>query len=48
FVTPDVDEALVLGDRVALLGTGEVLHVPRPRERGTADAGLRRRIIDSL
>ncbi|MGW6948834.1 ABC transporter ATP-binding protein [Streptomyces xanthophaeus] len=48
FVTHDVDEALFLGDRVALPGTGEVLRVPRPRERGTADAGLRRRIIDSL
>ncbi|MGW7369612.1 ATP-binding cassette domain-containing protein [Streptomyces sp. NPDC054841] len=33
FVTHDVDEALFLGDRVALLGTGRVLDVPRPRDR---------------
>ncbi|MGW7098800.1 ABC transporter ATP-binding protein [Streptomyces sp. NPDC054838] len=52
FVTHDVDEALLLGDRVALLGTGRVLDVPHPRERaaqhapGTAD--LRRRILESL
>ncbi|MFD3698984.1 ABC transporter ATP-binding protein [Streptomyces sp. NPDC058646] len=50
FVTHDVDEALFLGDRVALLGSGEVLRVPRPRERAAHDAhaGLRRQIIDSL
>ncbi|WP_411101422.1 ABC transporter ATP-binding protein [Streptomyces sp. cmx-4-9] len=48
FVTHDVDEALFLGDRVALLGTADVLRVPHPRTRGAVDAGLRRRIIDSL
>ncbi|WP_329380885.1 ABC transporter ATP-binding protein [Streptomyces sp. NBC_01351] len=52
FVTHDVDEALFLGDRVALPGTGEVLPVPAPRDRAadrTADhAELRRHIIDSL
>ncbi|MDQ0840392.1 ABC transporter ATP-binding protein [Streptomyces sp. V1I6] len=52
FVTHDVDEALYLGDRVALLATGQVLDVPHPRDRdaqhapGTAE--LRRRIIESL
>ncbi|WP_371617378.1 ABC transporter ATP-binding protein [Streptomyces sp. NBC_00454] len=50
FVTHDVDEALFLGDRVALLATGEVLDVPHPRTRTrTADhSALRRHIIDSL
>ncbi len=36
FVTHDVDEALFLGDRVALLGAGRLLavrDVPRPRDR---------------
>ncbi|MEU9143690.1 ABC transporter ATP-binding protein [Streptomyces sp. NPDC048349] len=52
FVTHDVDEALHLGDRVALLATGEVLDVPHPRTRdaqhdpGTAE--LRRHILESL
>ncbi|GGT96745.1 MULTISPECIES: ABC transporter ATP-binding protein [Streptomyces] len=52
FVTHDVDEALHLGDRVLLLGSGRVLDVPHPRERdarhapGTAE--LHRRILDSL
>ncbi|MFF4430575.1 ABC transporter ATP-binding protein [Streptomyces sp. NPDC001513] len=50
FVTHDVDEALFLGDRVALLGTGEVVSVPHPRDRGRAPAhaALRQQIIDSL
>ncbi|MEV8568620.1 ABC transporter ATP-binding protein [Streptomyces sp. NPDC051322] len=52
FVTHDVDEALFLGDRVALLGTGRVLDVPAPRDRGAHDAGptvaLRRTVLDSL
>ncbi|MEV7416843.1 ABC transporter ATP-binding protein [Streptomyces sp. NPDC089919] len=48
FVTHDVDEALRLGDRIALLHTGEVLDVPGPRPRDTPDAGLRHRILDSL
>ncbi|MGW1889278.1 ABC transporter ATP-binding protein [Streptomyces sp. NPDC002004] len=55
FVTHDVDEALFLGDRVALLGTGHVLavrDVPRPRERTAhgdpATVALRREILASL
>ncbi|MET9851866.1 ABC transporter ATP-binding protein [Streptomyces sp. NPDC006450] len=52
FVTHDVDEALFLGDRVALLATGELIDVPHPRERaGDRDedrSALRKRIIDSL
>ncbi|MEV6653397.1 ABC transporter ATP-binding protein [Streptomyces sp. NPDC051219] len=52
FVTHDVDEALFLGDRVALLGTGRVLAVPRPRERAAhsdpATVALRREVLDSL
>nr|WP_051836764.1 ABC transporter ATP-binding protein [Streptomyces sp. NRRL F-2580] len=50
FVTHDVDEALFVGDRVALLGTGEVVSVPHPRdrERAPARAALRQQIIDSL
>ncbi|MEW1748750.1 ABC transporter ATP-binding protein [Streptomyces angustmyceticus] len=52
FVTHDVDEALFLGDRVALLGTGRVLDVPRPRDRAAhaepATVALRREILASL
>ncbi|MFE4859118.1 ABC transporter ATP-binding protein [Streptomyces sp. NPDC056670] len=52
FVTHDVDEALHLGDRVALLATGQVLPVPHPRQRDAAGApatsALRRRILASL
>ncbi|MFJ8394763.1 ABC transporter ATP-binding protein [Streptomyces sp. NPDC094144] len=52
FVTHDVDEALFLGDRVALLSTGRVLPVPRPRERAAhtdpATAALRREVLESL
>ncbi|MFD9795930.1 ABC transporter ATP-binding protein [Streptomyces sp. NPDC059070] len=52
FVTHDVDEALFLGDRVALLGTGRVLDVPRPRERAAHDdpatTALRREVLASL
>lgn len=52
FVTHDVDEALHLGDRLVLLGTGEVLDVPHPRERDAQHAPdtaeLRRRILESL
>ncbi|MFD7258273.1 ABC transporter ATP-binding protein [Streptomyces sp. NPDC059874] len=52
FVTHDVDEALHLGDRVALLGSGRVLDVPHPRERDAQrapeTAELRRRILESL
>ncbi|MFI9770770.1 ABC transporter ATP-binding protein [Streptomyces sp. NPDC052415] len=55
FVTHDVDEALFLGDRVALLGSGRLLavrDVPRPRERAALDdparLALRRDILASL
>ncbi|MER6114414.1 ABC transporter ATP-binding protein [Streptomyces sp. NPDC001743] len=52
FVTHDVDEALFLGDRVALLSTGRVLTVPRPRERAAhadpATVALRRQVLESL
>ncbi|MFE6175491.1 ABC transporter ATP-binding protein [Streptomyces sp. NPDC056464] len=55
FVTHDVDEALFLGDRVALLGEGGltgVRTVPRPRDRGARDdpatVALRRDILDPL
>ncbi|MET9604763.1 ABC transporter ATP-binding protein [Streptomyces sp. NPDC006512] len=51
FVTHDVDEALFLGDRVALLGSGRILDVfdvPRPRDRTAADPALRRRVLASL
>ncbi|MDT0454650.1 ATP-binding cassette domain-containing protein [Streptomyces sp. DSM 41527] len=52
FVTHDVDEALFLGDRVALLGTGRVLDVPRPRDRAAhtepATVALRREVLASL
>ncbi|MGQ4376368.1 ABC transporter ATP-binding protein [Streptomyces sp. SAS_267] len=55
FVTHDVDEALFLGDRVALLGSGRLaaLHdVPCPRERAAHDdparVALRREVLSSL
>ncbi|MFI6286796.1 ABC transporter ATP-binding protein [Streptomyces sp. NPDC051018] len=52
FVTHDVDEALFLGDRLALLGTGRVLDVPRPRDRAAHAApetlALRREVLASL
>ncbi|MBP2054032.1 NitT/TauT family transport system ATP-binding protein [Streptomyces griseochromogenes] len=55
FVTHDVDEALFLGDRVALLGVGRVAavrDVPRPRDRDALDdparAALRRAVLSSL
>ncbi|KAB1990308.1 ABC transporter ATP-binding protein [Streptomyces triticiradicis] len=55
FVTHDVDEALFLGDRVALLGSGALaaLHeVPRPRDRTAHDdparVALRREVLSSL
>ncbi|MFD5515465.1 ABC transporter ATP-binding protein [Streptomyces sp. NPDC127066] len=55
FVTHDVDEALFLGDRVALLGSGRpaALHdVPRPRDRAARDdparVALRREVLSSL
>ncbi|MER6850214.1 ABC transporter ATP-binding protein [Streptomyces flaveolus] len=55
FVTHDVDEALFLGDRVALLGSGRltaVRDVPRPRDRAAHDdparVALRRDVLTSL
>ncbi|MDX3842618.1 ABC transporter ATP-binding protein [Streptomyces europaeiscabiei] len=55
FVTHDVDEALFLGDRVALLGSGRltaVRAVPRPRDRSAHDdparVALRRDVLTSL
>jgi NitT/TauT family transport system ATP-binding protein len=55
FVTHDVDEALFLGDRVALLGNGRltaVREVPRPRDRAAHDdparVALRRDVLSSL
>ncbi|MFD8636846.1 ABC transporter ATP-binding protein [Streptomyces sp. NPDC059533] len=52
FVTHDVDEALHLGDRVALLGSGRVLDVPHPRDRAAQQspdtAELRRHILETL
>ncbi|WP_328749581.1 ABC transporter ATP-binding protein [Streptomyces sp. NBC_00285] len=55
FVTHDVDEALFLGDRVALLGNGRltaVRDVPRPRDRTAHDdparVALRRDVLSSL
>jgi NitT/TauT family transport system ATP-binding protein len=57
FVTHDVDEALFLGDRVALLGASarepvRVLDVPRPRDRSARDAAatvaVRRDLLTSL
>lgn len=55
FVTHDVDEALFLGDRVALLGAGgltSVRTVPRPRDRAAQDdpatVALRHDILESL
>ncbi|MEU6379956.1 ABC transporter ATP-binding protein [Streptomyces sp. NPDC046909] len=55
FVTHDVDEALFLGDRVALLGAGRltaVRDVPRPRDRSAHDdparLALRREVLSSL
>ncbi|MEU7553958.1 ABC transporter ATP-binding protein [Streptomyces sp. NPDC044571] len=49
FVTHDVDEALFLGDRIALLGSGgEVLDVPHPRQRDTDRSPLRQQILNSL
>ncbi len=55
FVTHDVDEALFLGDRVALLGSGRLAalrDVPRPRDRTAFDdparMALRRDVLTSL
>ncbi|MFC9875732.1 ABC transporter ATP-binding protein [Nocardia salmonicida] len=50
FVTHDLDEALLLGDRIAVLGAGSlraVVDVPDPREPVDRSA-LRARILESL
>ncbi|WP_063003664.1 ABC transporter ATP-binding protein [Nocardia salmonicida] len=50
FVTHDLDEALLLGDRIAVLGAGSlraVVEVPDPREPVDRKA-LRARILESL
>ncbi|MCX5146097.1 MULTISPECIES: ABC transporter ATP-binding protein [unclassified Streptomyces] len=48
FVTHDVDEALFVGDRVALLHADTVVDVPLPRDRSADHSALRRRILSSL
>ncbi|MGV9803524.1 ABC transporter ATP-binding protein [Mycobacterium sp. NPDC003449] len=53
FVTHDVDEALALGDRVAVLGRAgqplrALIEVPQPRTEGTARSALRTEIIAAL
>ncbi|MGY0498701.1 ABC transporter ATP-binding protein [Nocardia sp. FBN12] len=50
FVTHDLDEALLLGDRIAVLGAGSlraVVEVPDPREPVDRSA-LRARILETL
>lgn len=52
FVTHDVDEALAIGDRIAVLGPEGVAaqhRVPRPRDFGTGpDARLRSTVVSDL
>lgn len=53
FVTHDVDEALLLGDRIAVLGrAGEplraLLEVPSPRDASVTRAALRAEVIAAL
>lgn len=52
FVTHDVDEALAIGDRIAVLGPDGICaqhRVPRPRSFSTRpDAGLRSAILSDL
>ena len=53
-VTHDVDEAILLADRVVVLNAGKLsleraVLLPRPRERGSAEfAHLRRRLLAEL
>jgi NitT/TauT family transport system ATP-binding protein len=53
FVTHDVDEALLIGDRIAVLGRAgqplrALLDVPSPREPSVARSALRAEIISAL
>lgn len=51
FVTHDVDEALALGDRVAVLGrhgVREVVPVPSPRTENVAREQIREQILNAL
>ncbi|MEV1001056.1 ABC transporter ATP-binding protein [Nonomuraea sp. NPDC050202] len=51
FVTHDVDEALLLADRVVVLGRGgvrSVVEVPSPRDPAAGRAGLRGQILEEL
>jgi len=53
FVTHDVDEALLIGDRIAVLGRAgqplrALLDVPSPREPNVTRAALRAEIISAL
>jgi NitT/TauT family transport system ATP-binding protein len=53
FVTHDVDEALILGDRVAVLGRAgrplrALIDVPQPRTEHCARSALRAEILASL
>jgi osmoprotectant transport system ATP-binding protein len=53
FVTHDVDEALLIGDRIAVLGRAgqplrALLDVPSPREPNVARSALRAEIISAL
>src|SRR6476646_4544811 len=53
FVTHDVDEALLIGDRIAVLGRAgqplrALLDVPSPRETSITRAALRAEIITAL
>jgi NitT/TauT family transport system ATP-binding protein len=53
FVTHDVDEALVIGDRIAVLGrVGQPLRalidVPSPRDPGVVRSALRAEVISNL
>jgi NitT/TauT family transport system ATP-binding protein len=53
FVTHDVDEALLIGDRIAVLGRAgqplrALLDVPRPRDASGARSALRAEVIAAL
>jgi NitT/TauT family transport system ATP-binding protein len=53
FVTHDVDEALLIGDRIAVLGRAglplrALLEVPSPRDRDVSRSALRAEVIAAL